>query len=321
MIRAFNRNVELSGNFRCKGMRPCRGVNAKRQERKQKPTARRRSSCNGGNAAVAPERAAAHGKSAARYKRRFEKRRKLEKLSARRDHTQARTGRDPLATSEGSSGIVNETRSKQALARRNNNGRKGPNPLTRSFESNVRRQDSRHRATCRREISTARPRRANLRRYCHGENLLQHAEHYFRLIAAAQQQSTNAYGRQTFERRTTSRTTTTISRAFRPVRAAGRAPAPRAARFSAPPTYSGPQPQVQPHFAQPQRLKNGPSPINRATNVRIARSGRRSADVRTQPGSRRIGPRPGSWARPQCRARRRDERARSSHGVRAQPRP
>jgi len=31
------------------------------------------------------------------------------------------------------------------------------------------------------------------------ENLLQHAEHYFRLIAAAQQQSTNAYGRQTFE--------------------------------------------------------------------------------------------------------------------------
>jgi hypothetical protein len=54
----------------------------------------------GGNAAVAARKAAAHGESAARYKRRFEKRRKLKKALARRDHTQARTGRDPLATSK-----------------------------------------------------------------------------------------------------------------------------------------------------------------------------------------------------------------------------
>jgi hypothetical protein len=79
-------------------------------------------------------------------------------------------------------------------------GRKGPNPLTRSFESNG--PDVKIRGTAQhvaeKYLQLARDAQSG-GDVVMAENLLQHAEHYFRLIAAAQQQTPNGYGRQSFE--------------------------------------------------------------------------------------------------------------------------
>ena len=149
---------------------------------------------------------------------------------------------------------------KRLRGRNNNNGRKGPNPLTRSFESNG--PDVKIRGTAQhvaeKYLQLARDAQTS-GDIVMAENLLQHAEHYFRLIAAAQQQSTNAYGRQSFEAENDIEDDdddfTGIPDRFAPL-AERLPPAPPA--FQAPPAYSGPQPQVQPHFAQPQPFEERP---------------------------------------------------------------
>ncbi len=82
---------------------------------------------------------------------------------------------------------------------RGRNGRKGPNPLTRSFESNG--PDVKIRGTAQhvaeKYLQLARDAQSS-GDIVMAESLLQHAEHYFRLIAAAQQQ-TNGYGRQSYD--------------------------------------------------------------------------------------------------------------------------
>ncbi|HMK88556.1 MAG TPA: DUF4167 domain-containing protein [Methylocystis sp.] len=83
---------------------------------------------------------------------------------------------------------------------RGRNGRKGPNPLTRSFESNG--PDVKIRGTAQhvaeKYLQLARDAQSS-GDIVLAENLLQHAEHYFRLISAAQQQQSSGYGRQSFE--------------------------------------------------------------------------------------------------------------------------
>src|SRR5580765_2376820 len=70
-----------------------------------------------------------------------------------------------------------------------NPGRKGPNPLTRSYESNG--PDVKIRGTAQhvaeKYLQLARDAQSSGDPVA-AENLLQHAEHYFRLIAAAQEQ-------------------------------------------------------------------------------------------------------------------------------------
>jgi hypothetical protein len=90
---------------------------------------------------------------------------------------------------------------------RGRNNRKGPNPLTRSFESNG--PDVKIRGTAQhiaeKYLQLARDAQSSGDTIA-AENLLQHAEHYFRLIAAAQnaqqQQTSGGFGRQTFEAET-----------------------------------------------------------------------------------------------------------------------
>ena len=167
------------------------------------------------------------------------------------------------------------------LRGRNNNGRKGPNPLTRSFESNG--PDVKIRGTAQhvaeKYLQLARDAQTS-GDIVMAENLLQHAEHYFRLIAAAQQQSTNAYGRQSFEAENDVEDDdddfTGIPDRFAPL-AERLPPAPPA--FQPPPTYSVRSRKCSRISRSRSPSKNGPSPSNRATSVRIARSGRRSADV------------------------------------------
>src|SRR6478736_8814702 len=80
-----------------------------------------------------------------------------------------------------------------------NPGRKGPNPLTRSYESNG--PDVKIRGTAQhiaeKYLQLARDAQSSGDTVV-AENLLQHAEHYFRIIAAAQtaqQQAQMGYGR------------------------------------------------------------------------------------------------------------------------------
>jgi hypothetical protein len=72
---------------------------------------------------------------------------------------------------------------------RNRNNRKGPNPLTRSYESNG--GDVKIRGTAlhvaEKYVQLARDAQSSGDRVA-GENYLQHAEHYFRIVAAAQAQ-------------------------------------------------------------------------------------------------------------------------------------
>ncbi|WP_159729721.1 DUF4167 domain-containing protein [Methylosinus sp. Ce-a6] len=86
---------------------------------------------------------------------------------------------------------------------RGRNGRKGPNPLTRSYESNG--PDVKIRGTAQhvaeKYLQLARDAQSSGDTIM-AESLLQHAEHYFRLIAAAQaaqQQAQGGYGGRSFE--------------------------------------------------------------------------------------------------------------------------
>lgn len=79
---------------------------------------------------------------------------------------------------------------------RGRSGRKGPNPLTRSYESNG--PDVKIRGTAQhvaeKYLQLARDAQSSGDTIM-AESLLQHAEHYFRLIAAAQAQQVNGFGR------------------------------------------------------------------------------------------------------------------------------
>jgi hypothetical protein len=132
------------------------------------------------------------------------------------------------------------------------NNRKGPNPLTRSYESNG--PDVKIRGTAQhvaeKYLQLARDAQSSGDTIM-AESLLQHAEHYFRLIAAAQQQQqqqVNGYGRTQLEAEIDTSEDdddfAPLPDRFAPL--AERLPAPA---FQPPPPFA---PQPQPHFAQPQ---------------------------------------------------------------------
>lgn len=135
---------------------------------------------------------------------------------------------------------------------RGRSGRKGPNPLTRSYESNG--PDVKIRGTAQhiaeKYLQLARDAQSSGDTIM-AESLLQHAEHYFRLIAAAQaaQQQANGFGRPQVEAEVEMEDDDDF--AALPDRFA-----PLSERL--PPTVYQAQPQPflpqqpQPHFAQPQ---------------------------------------------------------------------
>jgi hypothetical protein len=139
---------------------------------------------------------------------------------------------------------------------RGRSGRKGPNPLTRSYESNG--PDVKIRGTAQhvaeKYLQLARDAQSSGDTIM-AESLLQHAEHYFRLIAAAQvaQQQTNGFGRSQLEAEVDiddDDDFTALPDRFASL--AERLPPPV---YQAPPQpFNPPQqhPQPQPHFSQPQ---------------------------------------------------------------------
>jgi hypothetical protein len=130
---------------------------------------------------------------------------------------------------------------------RGRSGRKGPNPLTRSYESNG--PDVKIRGTAQhvaeKYLQLARDAQSSGDTIM-AENLLQHAEHYFRLIAAAQlaQQQANGFGRGPMEAEIELEDDDDF--AALPDRFA-----PLSERLPQP-VFQPPQPQPQPHFSQPQ---------------------------------------------------------------------
>jgi len=142
---------------------------------------------------------------------------------------------------------------------RGRNGRKGPNPLTRSYESNG--PDVKIRGTAQhvaeKYLQLARDAQSSGDTIM-AESLLQHAEHYFRLIAAAQtaqQQAQGGYGR-TYEATESDLDDdddfSGISDRFAPLSER----LPQTAGYQPPPQpYASapyPQPVAQPQFAPPQ---------------------------------------------------------------------
>ena len=133
---------------------------------------------------------------------------------------------------------------------RGRSGRKGPNPLTRSYESNG--PDVKIRGTAQhvaeKYLQLARDAQSSGDTIM-AESLLQHAEHYFRLIASAQTQQTNGYGRsQTdaeIELAEDDDDFTALPDRFAPLSER----LPPAAYQQQPQPYA---PAPQPHFAQPQ---------------------------------------------------------------------
>jgi Domain of unknown function (DUF4167) len=147
-------------------------------------------------------------------------------------------------------------------------GRKGPNPLTRSFESNG--PDVKIRGTAQhvaeKYLQLARDAQSS-GDIVLAENLLQHAEHYFRLIAAAQQQQNGGYGRPSYEQEAELEDDddfTPLPDRFAPL--AERLPAPAYAaqqpNFQPPSNFmsaGGQQPSFQPPQPQPQPFEERPA--------------------------------------------------------------
>jgi len=147
-------------------------------------------------------------------------------------------------------------------------GRKGPNPLTRSFESNG--PDVKIRGTAQhvaeKYLQLARDAQSS-GDIVLAENLLQHAEHYFRLIAAAQQQQSGGYGRPSYEQEAELEDDDDFAGVpdrFAPL--AERLPAPaysaQQPNFQPPANYMGagaPQPSFQPPQPQPQPFEERPA--------------------------------------------------------------
>ncbi|MBG0812267.1 DUF4167 domain-containing protein [Methylosinus sp. H3A] len=176
-----------------------------------------------------------------------------------------------------------------------NGGRKGPNPLTRSYESNG--PDVKIRGTAQhvaeKYLQLARDAQSSGDTIM-AESLLQHAEHYFRLIAAAQtaqQQAQGGYGGRPYEAAETDIDDdddfSGISDRFAPLserlpQTAGYQPPPQP-YASAP--YA-PQPAAQPQFAQqpqpqPQPYEERPigeRPVNEPRYERQPRQDRGGSD-------------------------------------------
>jgi len=161
---------------------------------------------------------------------------------------------------------------------RGRGGRKGPNPLTRSYESNG--PDVKIRGTAQhiaeKYLQLARDAQSSGDTVM-AESLLQHAEHYFRLIAAAQQQQPGAYGRPNFEAEAEigedDDDFTPLPDRFAPLseRLPPAAYQPQPQPFAQAPQ---PQPQVQPHFAQPQPQPFEERPIGEMRHERHERPAR-----------------------------------------------
>ena len=147
-------------------------------------------------------------------------------------------------------------------------GRKGPNPLTRSFESNG--PDVKIRGTAQhvaeKYLQLARDAQSS-GDIVMAENLLQHAEHYFRLIAAAQQQQNGGYGRSSYEQEAELEDDddfTGVPDRFAPL--AERLPPPsysaQQPNFQPPANFvapGAPQPSFQPPQPQPQPFEERPA--------------------------------------------------------------
>lgn len=142
---------------------------------------------------------------------------------------------------------------------RGRSGRKGPNPLTRSYESNG--PDVKIRGTAQhiaeKYLQLARDAQSSGDTIM-AESLLQHAEHYFRLIAAAQQQQpVNGYGRPQVEAEVEAAEDdddfTPLPDRFAPLSERLPAPAyqPPPQPFSPQPHFAAPQPQPQPFEERP----------------------------------------------------------------------
>jgi len=146
-------------------------------------------------------------------------------------------------------------------------GRKGPNPLTRSFESNG--PDVKIRGTAQhvaeKYLQLARDAQSS-GDIVLAENLLQHAEHYFRLISAAQQQQ-GGYGRAPYDQEAESEDDddfTGVPDRFAPL--SERLPSPaysaQQPNFQPPANFMGasaPQPSFQPPQPQPQPFEERPA--------------------------------------------------------------
>jgi hypothetical protein len=143
---------------------------------------------------------------------------------------------------------------------RGRNGRKGPNPLTRSYESNG--PDVKIRGTAQhvaeKYLQLARDAQSSGDTIM-AESLLQHAEHYFRLIAAAQQQ-VNGYARPQYEAEVETSEDdddfAALPDRFAPLSERLPAPAyqpqPQQQPFAPPqPHFAAPQPQPQPFEERP----------------------------------------------------------------------
>jgi hypothetical protein len=169
---------------------------------------------------------------------------------------------------------------------RGRSNRKGPNPLTRSYESNG--PDVKIRGTAQHvaEKPTARDAQSSGDTIM-AESLLQHAEHYFRLIAAAQQQQqVNGYGRPQLEAEIDTSEDdddfAPLPDRFAPL--AERLPPPS---FQPPPPFA-PQPQplfsaAAPALPQPfeERPIGGYPPASGASGTPAAANDRRSTETAT----------------------------------------
>ena len=142
---------------------------------------------------------------------------------------------------------------------RGRSGRKGPNPLTRSFESNG--PDVKIRGTAQhvaeKYLQLARDAQSS-GDIVLAENLLQHAEHYFRMIAAAQQQQANGYGgRQSFEAETEEEDDDD----FTGVQDRFASLSERLPPVYSPQAYQAPQPPTPQHFTPPPQPQSQPQPF------------------------------------------------------------
>ncbi|MCC3244608.1 DUF4167 domain-containing protein [Methylocystis sp. WRRC1] len=162
---------------------------------------------------------------------------------------------------------------------RGRSGRKGPNPLTRSYESNG--PDVKIRGTAQhiaeKYLQLARDAQSSGDTIM-AESLLQHAEHYFRLIAAAQaaQQVAGFGGRPQMEAEVDLGDDDDDFAAL-PDRFAPLSERLPPAAYQAQPQPFAPQPQPQPHFVQPPQPQPQPfeeRPIGEMRPERIERAPR-----------------------------------------------
>ncbi len=193
-------------------------------------------------------------------------------------------------------------------------GRKGPNPLTRSYESNG--PDVKIRGTAQhvaeKYLQLARDSQVS-GDIVMAESLLQHAEHYFRLIAAAQAaQQVNGFGRPMTEAEVDLDDDDFEALPDRFASLSERLPPPPA--FQAQPQAFAPAPQ--PHFAPPQQQQPQPQPFEERPIPEM-----RQPDMRQRDGRPERGERPPRPERPQYgRDRNFEPRERNQEGG-DRPRP